>query len=76
MVSVLKSGLSTILEGVISRTIIYGAVLNRTGELPALSWRHTVVSLPCTISGSAVICLKESDLVVTQSGRTSEDSTW
>ncbi|KEH16956.1 hypothetical protein MTR_0061s0080 [Medicago truncatula] len=36
-----------------------------------LSWRHTVVSLPCTISGSAVICFKESDLVVTQPGRTS-----
>jgi len=33
LVSVLKSGLSTILEGVISRTIIYGAVINRTGEL-------------------------------------------
>jgi len=36
-----------------------------------LSWRHTVVSLPCTISGSDVICLKEIDLVVTQPGRTS-----
>jgi len=29
----IKSGLSTILKGVISRTIIYSAILNRTGEL-------------------------------------------
>jgi len=31
-----------------------------------LSWRHTVVSLPCTNLSSAVKRLKESDLVVTQ----------
>ena len=35
----------------------------------ALSWRRIVDSLPCTISGSVVIRLKESDLVVTQPGR-------
>ncbi|KEH42736.1 hypothetical protein MTR_1g074400 [Medicago truncatula] len=33
-----------------------------------LSWRRTVDSLPCTNSGSAVISLKESDMVVTQPG--------
>jgi len=40
-------------------------------NLVVLAWRHMVVSLPYTISGSAVICLKESDLVVTQPGKTS-----
>ncbi|KEH27896.1 hypothetical protein MTR_5g048750 [Medicago truncatula] len=54
------SGHSTIVGEVI-RTVVNWAVL---------SWRHTVVSLPCTISDSAVICLKESDLVMTQPGRT------
>ncbi|KEH43379.1 hypothetical protein MTR_1g090980 [Medicago truncatula] len=56
------SGHSTIVGEVKIRMVVNWAVL---------SWRHTVVSLPCTISGSAVICLKESDLVVTQPGRTS-----
>ena len=45
--------------------------LNAQVNWVVLSWMYTVVSLPCTISGSAVICLKESDMVVTQPGRTS-----
>ncbi|AES81851.1 hypothetical protein MTR_7g101260 [Medicago truncatula] len=50
---------------------IVGEVIRMVVNCAVLSWRHTVVSLPCTISSSAVIYLKESNLVVTQPGRTS-----
>ncbi|AES95918.1 hypothetical protein MTR_5g031010 [Medicago truncatula] len=61
------SGHSTIVGEVKIRMVVTPYL---SGLNTIIEW-HTVVSLPCTILGSAVICLKESDLVVTQPGRTS-----
>lgn len=63
MVSILKNGLSTIFEGVISRMIIYGALRNRTCECCFILETN---GLPCTNSDIVVKRLKENDIVVTQ----------
>jgi len=67
MVSVLKSGLSTIFEGVNLERFSTAQLLTAQLYLSLFYSGGSVVdSLHCTILGSATKRLKESDLVVTQ----------